>query len=135
REALRIARLVFAGDMEEAAGLTALQELGSADATVIGLAATGDAATIITSDPTAAGPDISADQTRTRKAASLLKGRSLSRPGSSRAGRTGTGRPSSRVPAVPARPPRRASRVPVMLGAGVLALVVVAGLAVWLLRP
>ncbi|PYQ08108.1 MAG: hypothetical protein DMF83_07605 [Acidobacteria bacterium] len=132
RDALRIARHVVAGEMDEAAGLTALQELGSADATVVGLAATGDA-TIITSDPTAVGPDVSADRTRTRKAASLLKGRSLSRPGSTRTGRTGTARPSSRAPAAP--PPRRASRVPVMLGAGVLALVVVAGLAVWLLRP
>ena len=134
REALRIARQVFAGELDEAAGLTALQELGSADATVVGLAANGDA-TIITSDPTAAGPDVAVDRTRTRRAASLLKGRSLSRPGSSRAGRTGTARPSSRAPAVPAPPPRRASRLPVMLGAGVLALVVMAGLAVWLLRP
>jgi serine/threonine protein kinase/tetratricopeptide (TPR) repeat protein len=136
RDALRIARLVFTGDMDEEAGLTALQELGSADATVIGLAAAGDAATIITSDPTVAGPDVSADRTRTRKAASLLKGRSLSRtPGSSRGSRTGTARPSSRAPVPPAPRPGRASRVPVMLGAGVLALVVVAGVAAWLLRP
>ena len=136
RDALRIARLVFAGDMDEAAGLTALQELGSGDATLIGLAATGDAATIITSDPTGAGPDVSEDRTRTRRAASLLKGRSLPRsPGSSRGARTGTARPSSRAPVAPAPPPRPTSRVPVMLGAAVLALVVVAGLAAWLLRP
>src|SRR5207247_856490 len=109
RDALRIARHVVAGEMDEAAGLTALQELGSADATVVGLAATGDA-TIITSDPTAVGPDVSADRTRTRKAASLLKGRSLSRPGSTRTGRTGTARPSSRAPAAP--PPGRAPRGP-----------------------
>jgi serine/threonine protein kinase/tetratricopeptide (TPR) repeat protein len=135
REALRIARQVFDEEMDEAAGLTALQELGSADATVVGLAATGDA-TIITTDPTAMGPDVSADRTRTRRSASLLKGRSLSRsPGSSRPGRTGTARPSSRPPVAPAPPPRRASRLPVTLGAGVLGLVVVAGLAVWLLRP
>jgi len=132
RDALRIARQVFAGDMDEAAGLTALHELGSADATVVGLAASGDA-TVITSDATAAGPDVSANLTRTRKAASLLKGRTPARaPGSSRGPRMGTARPSSRAPA-PAPP--RASRLPVMLGAGVLALVVVAGLAVWLLRP
>jgi serine/threonine-protein kinase len=132
REALRIARRVFAGELDEAAGLTALQELGSADATVVGLAANGDA-TVITSDPTAAGPGVSAD--RARKAASLLKARSQPRPpGSSRPGRTGTARPSSRAPVAPP-PPRRASRRPVLLGAGVLALVVAAGLAVWLLRP
>ncbi len=136
REALGIARRVFAGEMDEAAGLTALDELGSADATVVGLAATGDDATIITTDPTAAGPDVSADRTRTRRAASLPKGGSLSRsPGSSRTGRTGTARPASRAPVAPAPPSRRASRLPVMLGAGVLALVVMAGLAVWLLRP
>jgi serine/threonine protein kinase/tetratricopeptide (TPR) repeat protein len=132
REALHIARTVYAGDMDEAAGLTALQELGSAEATVIGLAATEDA-TVITSDPDAPALDASSDLTRTRKAASLLKGRSQSRvPASSRAPRTASARPASRAPAAPAP---RASRLPVLLGAGVLALVLVAGLAVLLLRP
>ena len=45
-----------------------------------------------------------------------------------------TARPASRVPAVPSRPPR-ASRLPVLLGAGVLVLVLLAGVAVLVLRP
>lgn len=133
REAVHIARQVFVGDMDEADGLAALHELGSAEATVIGLTPPGEA-TVITSDPAAPGAESPLDRTRTRKGASLLKGRTQSRvPGSSR--RPGTPRPGSRPPAAPAPPPR-ASRLPVVLGAGVLALVLVAGLvALLLLRP
>jgi len=133
RDALRIARHVFAGEMEEAAGLVAVRDLGSADATVIGLS--GAEATVITKDPAAAGPDAGADKTRTRRAASLLKGRTppASRtPGSSRTARPAAP-PSSRPPA-PAPAPR-ASHLPVALGAGVLAVVLVGALAAWLLRP
>ena len=131
REALRIARQVFAGEMDEAAGLSALRELGSAEATVIGLASDSDA-TVLTTP--AAG---AADPTLARKGASLLKGRTQTgprAPGSSRAGRSTTARPPSRAPV--ARPaPHRASRLPVVLGAAVLVVVLLAGLAVLLLRP
>ena len=136
REAVHIARQVFAGDLDEADGLAALHELGSAEATVIGLAASSDA-TVITSDPTAPGSDPTLDRTRTRKGASLLKGRTQSRaPGSSRSQRPGGPRPGSRPPAGPAPPPPQASRLPLIAGASVLALVLGAGLvALLLLRP
>jgi tetratricopeptide (TPR) repeat protein len=136
RDALRIARRVYAGEMDEAAGLTALRELGSADATLIGLYAPGEA-TVITTDPTVPGVDISTDPTRVRRAATVLKGRAQpgpSVPGSSRPARSGTPRPSSRSPVPPPAPPR-ASPLPVVLGAGLLVLVLAGVLAVWLLRP
>jgi tetratricopeptide (TPR) repeat protein len=132
REAVHIARQVFAGEIDEEAGLAALHEVGSAEATMIGLAAVGDA-TVITADP-AAPADISTEATRARRAASIVKGRTTSRPGSSRPGRPVTTRPASRAPARPVPAPR-ASRVPVLLGAGVLVLVLLAGAAVLVLRP
>jgi eukaryotic-like serine/threonine-protein kinase len=133
REAVHIARQVFAGEIDEEAGLAALHDVGSAEATVIGLAGAGDA-TVITTDPAAPAADISTDATRARKAASIVKGRTTSRPGSSRPGRPMTARPGSRAPALPVPAPR-ASRLPVLLGAGVLVLVLLGGLAVLVLRP
>jgi serine/threonine-protein kinase len=135
RAALDLVRQVFAGEMDEAAGLAALHMLGSADATVIGLATVGDATMAAT--PAAGGPDPSAPAERARKGASLLKGRTPTgarTPGSSRGARSPTTRPPSR-PAVPPPPPAPVARWPVVLGAGVLALVMMAGLGVWLLRP
>jgi tetratricopeptide (TPR) repeat protein len=128
RDALRIARRVCAGEMDEAAGLTALRELGSADATVIGLFAAGDA-TVITADPTVPGANIATDPTRVRRATT-----GPGAPGSARPARSGTPRPSSRPQVAPPAPPR-ASHLPVVLGAGVLVLVLAGLLAVWLLRP
>jgi tetratricopeptide (TPR) repeat protein len=135
RAALDLVRQVFAGEMDEAAGLAALHMLGSADTTVIGLATVGDATMAAT--PAAGGPDPSAPAERARKGASLLKGRTpmgARAPGSSRGMRDTTTRPPSR-PAVPPPPPAPVARWPVVLGAGVLALVMMAGLGVWLLRP
>src|SRR5438093_7738044 len=43
REAVHIARQVFSGEIDEEAGLAALHEVGSAEATVIGLATGGEA--------------------------------------------------------------------------------------------
>jgi len=133
REAVHVARQVFSGEIDEEAGLAALHEVGSAEATVIGLA-TGGEATVITADPAAPPADISTDATRARKAASIVKGRTTSRPGSSRTGRPVTSRPASRAPAVPAPAPR-ASRLPLFLGAGVLVLALLAVAAVVFLRP
>jgi tetratricopeptide (TPR) repeat protein len=133
REAVHVARQVFVGEIDEEAGVAALHEVGSAEATVIGLASAGDA-TVITTDPAAPGSDMSTEATRARKAASIVKGRTTSRPGSSRPGRPMTARPASRAPAVPAPAPR-ASRLPVLLGAGVLVLVLLAVAAVLVLRP
>jgi serine/threonine protein kinase/tetratricopeptide (TPR) repeat protein len=136
REALRIARRVHEGEMEESAGLAALRELGSTDATVIGLSTAPVDATVITPEAAPAAGDISADPTRVRRTATIAKGRSQSaRPaGSSRPARSGPPRPSSRPP-TPPPPPPRASRMPVFLGGGVLVLVLAGALAAWLMRP
>ncbi|PYQ25540.1 MAG: hypothetical protein DMF81_01965 [Acidobacteria bacterium] len=139
REAVRIARQVVAGEMEEVAGLSALRELGTAEATVIGLPADGEA-TVVGLPPADSPPERGSSPDRTRPPVSFGKGRGQPGPrgpGVSRTGRGVTVRPPARggAPAAAAPGPPRASRLPVVLGAGVLLLVVGVAVAVWLLRP
>jgi serine/threonine-protein kinase len=121
REAVRIARQVIAGEIDEAAGRSAMSDMGSAPATMISPLSESEA-TIITPPRPPAG--------------SVAKSRSqpASRPTVSRGGRSMTPKPASRPP-VPPPPRARASHLPAVAGAGVLAVVLLGGAALWLLRP